>query len=116
MRSGPPRTVRESGGQLVGSIRADPRTFNKYVGRESAVELIAHLVHSRLVRVNRATFAAEPALAERWETSADGRTFTLHLRHGVQWSDGTPFTSADVVFSFDAAFDSRTPTVPGSAM
>lgn len=105
-----------TGGQLVGSIRAEPRTFNKYVARESAVETVAMLTQSRLVRINRATFELEPRLAERWEMSADGRTYTLHLREGVTWSDGTPFTAADVVFSFDAAFDSRVPTVPGNAM
>ncbi len=104
------------GGQLVGSIRADPRTFNKYVAREAVVELIAMLTYARLVRINRATFEVEPWLAERWETSADGATHTLHLRSGVSWSDGTPFTSADVVFSMEAAFDPRTPTVPGSTL
>jgi peptide/nickel transport system substrate-binding protein len=39
------------------------------------------------------------ALAESWETSADGLTWTFHLRRGVTWHDGTPFTAADVVFT-----------------
>ena len=51
------------------------------------------------MRTNRRTFELEPWLAERWESSADGLTHTLHLRPGLTWSDGTPFTSADVLFS-----------------
>jgi peptide/nickel transport system substrate-binding protein len=58
--------------------------------------------------VNRSTFELEPWLAEKWESSSDGRTHTLHLRQGLTWSDGTPFTSADVLFSLRAAYD---PTV-----
>ena len=57
------------------------------------------------MRVNRATFELEPWLAERGSSSADGRTHTLHLRPGVTWSDGTPFTSADVLFSLQAVYD-----------
>lgn len=40
-----------------------------------------------------------PALAERWETK-DNKTWVFHLRKGVKWSDGTPITAHDVVFSF----------------
>jgi peptide/nickel transport system substrate-binding protein len=42
-----------------------------------------------------------PSLAERWETSADGLTFTLHLRKDVTWHDGKPFTSADVKWTLE---------------
>jgi len=40
-----------------------------------------------------------PNLASSWETSADGKAFTFHLRKGVKWSDGTPLTADDVVFN-----------------
>ena len=58
---------------------------------------------AKLVRINRATQELEPWLAERWDASPDGLTYTLTLRDGVTWSDGTPFTSADVLFSFAGA-------------
>ena len=90
------------GGQVVASIRAEPRSFNRLVARDSATELLTLLTQGPLVRVNRATFELEPWLAERWESSDDGRVHTLHLREGVTWSDGTPFTSADVLFSLEA--------------
>jgi peptide/nickel transport system substrate-binding protein len=40
-------------------------------------------------------------LAERWTVSPDGRTYTFHLRRGVKWHDGQPFSAADVKASFD---------------
>jgi peptide/nickel transport system substrate-binding protein len=42
-----------------------------------------------------------PRLATRWEISDDGKTYTFHLRKGVKWSDGQPFSSADVVFTLN---------------
>ena len=42
-----------------------------------------------------------PDLAERWEVSPDGRDYTFHLRHGVTWHDGEPFTATDVKASLD---------------
>jgi len=42
-----------------------------------------------------------PDLAERWQASADGLEYTFHLRRGVQWHDGQPFTAADVKASLD---------------
>ena len=42
-----------------------------------------------------------PDLAERWTVSPDGKTYTFHLRKGVTWHDGQPFSAADVKASFD---------------
>jgi peptide/nickel transport system substrate-binding protein len=42
-----------------------------------------------------------PDLAERWDASADGMEYTFHLRRGVKWHDGQPFTAADVKASLD---------------
>lgn len=91
------------GGRIVAAIRAEPRSFNRLTSRDTVSEVIAVLTQARLVRVNRATQQVEPWLAERWTTSTDGRTFTLTLRPGLTWSDGEPFTSADVAFTVRAA-------------
>ena len=40
-------------------------------------------------------------LAERWTVSPDGKTYTFHLRKGVKWHDGQPFSAADVKATFD---------------
>lgn len=46
---------------------------------------------------------AVPVLAESWELADDEVTWTFHLRKGVKFSDGTPFTAADVAFNLDRA-------------
>ncbi len=42
-----------------------------------------------------------PNLAKTWEVSSDGRTTTFHLRRGVKWSDGQPFTADDIMFWYE---------------
>src|SRR4029434_10664087 len=64
------------GGQLVASIRAVPRSFNRLIAREQTAELLSLLTQGRLVRINRSTFELEPWLAEKGETAPDGRTVT----------------------------------------
>ena len=48
-------------------------------------------------------FSTIPGLAESWEGSDDGQTYTYHLRDGLQWSDGEPLTADDVVYTIDRA-------------
>src|SRR5205823_3720587 len=43
----------------------------------------------------------KPSLAERWEVSTDGLTYTFHLIASAQWTDGKPITSEDVKFSIE---------------
>ena len=74
--SGPARR----GGQLVASARGVPRTFNRLVAGDQPSDMFAMLTQGSLVRLNRATFELEPWLAEKWESSPDGLTHTLHLR------------------------------------
>jgi peptide/nickel transport system substrate-binding protein len=108
--------VHERGGQIVASLRAEPRAFNRLVASDQTTDTLATLMQGRLVRINRSTFELEPWLAERWESSSDGRTHTLHLRPGVVWSDGTPFTSSDVVFSLKAVYDPTVKSVVASSL
>ena len=49
----------------------------------------------------------EPRLAREWSSSPDGLTWTLKLQPGLTFSDGTPLTSADVLFSFQALYDPK---------
>lgn len=54
--------------------------------------------YENLVRWNPAGDAVVPNIAERWEASDDGKTYTFYLREGLKWSDGQPFTADDVLF------------------
>jgi peptide/nickel transport system substrate-binding protein len=106
----------ERGGQVVESSRVEPRSFNRYVAGDQTSETVSMLTQGRLLRINRSTFELEPWLAERWDSSTDGRNHTLYLRPGVVWSDGTPFTSADVLFSFRALYDPKVKSLLASSL
>jgi len=56
-----------------------------------------------LTNINNETAEIEPELAESWETSEDGLTWTFNLRDDVLWSDGQPVTAQDVVYSVKRA-------------
>src|SRR5207237_2884413 len=61
----PASAVARRGGQLVASIRAVPRSFNRLVAREQTAELLSMLTQGRLVRINRSTFQLEPWLVDK---------------------------------------------------
>jgi peptide/nickel transport system substrate-binding protein len=99
-----------NGGEIVGTYRTEPSSFNRYAPPTppgAADDLIARLIHATLVRLDRTTGRIEPRLARTWTSSPDGLTWTFALRDDVAFSDGTPFTSTDVVFSFQALYDPR---------
>ena len=60
---------------------------------------VCDVIYDTLVQYRENTTNLEPALAESWTRSADGLTWTFHLRRGVQFHDGTPFNADAVVFS-----------------
>jgi peptide/nickel transport system substrate-binding protein len=66
-------------------------------------------VYNRLLDVDD-DFQVVPELAESYEASADGRTWTFHLRTGVKFHDGSDFDANDVVYSFKRLLDPALPT------
>ena len=96
------------GGNLIASISSDPATFNRLFASGTANALVADQLAADLVHINRSTHELEPSLATGWEVAKDGRTYTVHLRRGVRFSDGSPFTGEDVVFTLQALADPRT--------
>ena len=50
----------------------------------------------------------QPGLAERWDVAPDGKGYIFHLRPGLTWSDGSPLTAADFVYSLRRALDPAT--------
>jgi peptide/nickel transport system substrate-binding protein len=114
--SGDDKTASAGGGRLVATSRTEPESFNRFVHPTATVELISRLTHASLVRLNRVTRTIEPRLARSWTTSPDGLTWTLNLVENATFSDGTPFTAADVVFSFRAAYDADAGSPLGSSL
>lgn len=101
---------------LVASLRSEPTFYNRLLESTAATDLLSLLTDDRLLRVNRATDELEPALAEGWTSSPDGLTHTLRLRSGARFSDGTPMTSADVLFTARVLYDPAVNSALASAM
>ena len=93
------------GGTLLTAHRSEPRTFNPLVAMDGSSKEIIGLLTADLIHINRYTQRTEPALARSWELSRDGRQFTVHLRRGLQFSDGYSFNADDVLFTFQAYLD-----------
>ncbi len=93
----------QTGGTLVMAYGGDPRTLNPLYA-QGANDLFATTLLSDPLILGGADWGSsiEPALAESWDISEDGLTYTFHLRQDVTWHDGEPFTSEDVVFTFNA--------------
>ena len=75
---------------------------------------IASLVFSGLSRLGP-DGQIFPDLADSWEVSADGTVFTFHLRPGVLWHTGAPFTSEDVLFTYKLLADPDLQSDPGQS-
>jgi peptide/nickel transport system substrate-binding protein len=105
----------QSGEELHFCLHGEPKTFNPVLVDDEASENIRYLTGGVLIRVNRQTQAIEPALAESWQVSRDGRKITFHLRKGVYFSDGSPFSSEDVAYTMKLLMDPQTHSATGDA-
>ncbi|MDB6454208.1 ABC transporter substrate-binding protein [Falsirhodobacter sp. 20TX0035] len=72
---------------------------------------VIDMIYSGLTRIG-ADSVAHPDLAESWDASADATEFTFHLRQGVTFHDGSPFTAADVVATYTLILN---PDIPAAA-
>jgi len=103
------------GGSVVVAVSADPGGLNPAVTTQGGVHLICGSIFSGLV-AHDFNLNPVPDLAERWEVSPDGRTYTFHLAPGAEFHDGVPLTSEDVRFTFEQLllkYHSRTRTSIG---
>lgn len=94
-----------AGGRLVVALRSEPKTLNPVLSVDATTREVIGVMQADLVHINRETQKTEPALAKSWSVSEGGRKYTLKLRQGIKFSDGSPFTADDVVFSFQLYLD-----------
>jgi peptide/nickel transport system substrate-binding protein len=76
---------------------------------DSASHSIAGLIYNGLVKYDK-DMNIVGDLAESWDISDDGLVITFHLRKGVKWHDGKPFTAKDVLYTYQITVDPKTPT------
>jgi len=105
----------QSGGELRFCLHAEPKTFNPILVDDDASDTIRYLTGGVLVRLNRNTQQLEPALAESWKVSKDGRSILFTLRGGIAFSDGTPFGTDDIVFTMKQLMDPALHSTTGDA-
>ena len=95
----------QNGGELRFCLRTEPKTFDPLLVDEDSSLAVRYLTGGVLARVNRHTQELEPELAESWKVSQDSKQITFKLRHGVRFSDGTPFAAEDVAFTVRRLMD-----------
>jgi peptide/nickel transport system substrate-binding protein len=88
-------------------IKQDIDSLNPFTGIVASAYEMYQMNYETLTDYGQKDFSAQPALAESWDTSEDGLTWTYHLRPGLKWSDGQPLTSADVVYTFNRIINGK---------
>lgn len=107
-----PAVAQEEGGGIIieGNLGGDPATFNPIIASDTASRRITGFIFPGFINVDVSQAAesfynpplAAGGIANDWTVSEDGTTYTFNLRQGLSWSDGTPITSADVIYTWNA--------------
>jgi len=100
--AGPPKfTPDQMGGTLRGNFNAEPQTLNPLTYKDLYARYVKEYVVESLIDRDPDTLQLVPWLADRWEVSPDGLVITFHLDPRAKFSDGTPVTADDVVFTYE---------------
>ena len=94
-------SIGKQGGTITTATIAEPLTFNLAIANDAYSAGTLGYVFEGLTETSWLTDEVEPRLAESWESSDDGLTWTFRLRRDVRWHDGEPFTAHDVEFTFN---------------
>lgn len=95
-----PQKTPVRGGTLVVAISADPGHLNPAITTSGATHTASELLYNGLLGRDEREEPL-PELAESWKVEQGGAVYRFRLREGVRWHDGTPFTAADVKFTFE---------------
>jgi peptide/nickel transport system substrate-binding protein len=98
------------GGTFVVGTPFEPRQLNHAVTTSWADHVVSSKIFSSLLRFPEKGYPQpQPDLAEKWSVSPDGKRITFSLVRNAKWHDGTPFTSADVKFTFEQVLPKLNP-------
>ena len=95
------------GGRVILGSTTDAKVLNPVLLIDLSSGSVTEQIYESLISLNRDTGLPEPRLAERFEQSPDSRTLTFVLRDGLQWSDGSPFSGEDFLFTAEAVMRSK---------
>ncbi|HOX16305.1 MAG TPA: peptide-binding protein [Smithellaceae bacterium] len=94
---------------LVRGDIGDASNLIPLLASDSASHSVAGMVFNGLVKYDK-DMNIVGDLAESWDVTQNGLVITFHLRKGVQWHDGKPFTAADVLYTYQVTTNPKTPT------
>jgi len=99
--SGQTSTKSKAQDTIIYAQGADPRGLDPALVDDGESGKIIVNVYEGLLKYNKDSTKVEPSLAESWDVSPDGLTYTFHLRKGVKFQDGTDFNADAVKFNID---------------
>ena len=108
-RSARRRTAEAAGKDFVIGFLGDATSLNPVIATDGQSYIAEWPIYDSLVELDE-KLGVKPLLAESWEVSRDGLTYTFKLKKGVKWHDGKPFTARDVAFTFYSVLDPKVTT------
>jgi peptide/nickel transport system substrate-binding protein len=109
LAGGAPAPAGAAGKELVVGFLGDATSLNPVVATDGQSYIAEWPMFDSLVELD-GKLGVKPLLAESWEVSRDGLTYTFKLKKGVRWHDGKPFTARDVAFTFYSVLDPKVTT------
>ncbi|MFH0805109.1 MAG: ABC transporter substrate-binding protein [Patescibacteria group bacterium] len=94
------------GGTYTEALVGQPAHVNPVLAQTDVDRDLSRLVYAGLFRLDQ-NLQLVPDLAERYELSADKKTYTVHLRPNVRWHNGNPLLADDVLFTYDLIQDAE---------
>ncbi len=98
-----------TGDAIVEGTIGEASTLIPVLASDSASHAVAGQIYNGLVKYDK-NLTIVGDLAQTFDISPDGLTITFHLRKGVTWHDGSPFTARDVLYTHRIIIDPKTPT------
>jgi peptide/nickel transport system substrate-binding protein len=104
-----PKPASAAGKDFVIGLSGDATALNPVIATDSMSYTAEWPIFDSLLELDQ-KLNVRPLLAESWEVSKDGLTYTFKLKKGVKWHDGKPFTARDVAFTFYSVLDPKVTT------
>ncbi len=98
---------------MVDALSGEPSGLIAMLAGESSASAIAGNIFNSLLKYDK-NLELTGELAQSWQVSADKKTITFHLKPNMQWADGKPLTSQDVLFTWQVMTDDNTRTPYGA--
>ncbi|HDQ04958.1 MAG TPA: peptide-binding protein [Deltaproteobacteria bacterium] len=105
----PPDKPPAYGDIIVRGDIGDASNLIPILASDSPSHNIAGFIYNGLVKYDK-NMNIVGDLSQSWAISKDGLVITFHLRRGVKWHDGQPFTARDVLYTYQVTVDPKTPT------